>query len=208
MRALSMSLTLAMLLSLLLLTGCAVGTVRDLVAKGGAGPAKGLGKTILVAKVDLPPESAERMEKAERIATLARQAFEDVPDVELLPAETLQSRLPGRDLIGASDAELAAAALDAGADTVVLVQVLGYGGALSVSFPPVYWLVTLDYAYHARVIDARTGALYLDAHRGKRSSSAYAVSGREALAERFKTDFAALMGEAREGSGSKTASGS
>jgi len=131
-----------------------------------------------------------------------------MPGVELLPAGAIESRLPGRDPIGASDAELAAAALDAGADTVVLVQVLGYGGELSVSFPPVYWLVTLDYAYHARVIDARTGALYLDAHRGKRSSSAYAVSGREALAGRFKADFTALMGDARDGSGSKTASGS
>jgi len=208
MRALSMSLTAAMLLSLLLLAGCAAGTVRDLVSKGGAGAAKSLGKTILVARVDLPPESAERMEKTERIVALAKQAFEGMPGVELLPTEALQSRLPGRDPIGASDAELAAAALDAGADTVVLVQVLGYGGELSVAFPPVYWLVTLDYAYHARVIDARTGALYLDAHRGKRSSSAYAVSGREALAERFKADFAALMADAHEDSGSKTASGS
>lgn len=208
MRTLSMSLTAAMLLSLLLLTGCAVGTVRDLVAKGGAGAAKSLGKTILVAKVELPQDSADRMEKTERIVALAEQAFDGMPGVELLPAGAIESRLPGRDPIGASDAELAAAALDAGADTVVLVQVLGYGGELSVSFPPVYWLVTLDYAYHARVIDARTGALYLDAHRGKRSSSAYAVSGREALAGRFKADFTALMGDAREGSGSKTASGS
>ncbi|WP_243357839.1 hypothetical protein [Fundidesulfovibrio terrae] len=204
MKMRTIPLVAAVLASLLTSTGCAPTTIRDQVAKGGAGELGNLGKTILVAKVDLPPASTDRMEKSGRIVSLAGKALEGVPGVEVLPAEVLLSSLQGRDPVGASDSELAAAARAAGADTVVVLQVLGYGGELAVAFPPVYWLVTLDYAYHARVIDARSGALYLDAHRGQRSSRAYAVSGKEALAERFMADFAGLLGD----TAGKTGSGS
>lgn len=208
MRTFTLTICALTLLSLTLLAGCAATAVRDLVATGGAGKPQTLGKTILIAKVDLPPENAGRMEKNDAISELARQALASLPGVEVMAADALTSRLPERDLDGASDAELAAAALDAGAQSVVLVHMLGYSGELTVPLPPAYWTVTLEYAYHARVIDARTGALYLDAHRGQHSRALFGVRGKDELAKQFKANFAALLSlpsglsPAREGSGS------
>lgn len=186
----------ALLAALITLGGCAAAKVSDHVAKGRAGETGNLGKTILVTRVDLPPENAGRMEKESGIASLAQTAVRSLPGVEMLPPDALMSGLQGREPLGASDSELAAAARAAGAETVIVLQVLGYGGELAIPFPPVYWLVTLDYAYHVRVIDARSGALYLDAHRGRRATRAYSMKGREALAESFLTDLRGLFGNA------------
>lgn len=208
MKALTMPLAAVMVLVMALMTGCAANSVRNLVAKGDAGRGGGPGRTVVLAKVDLLPPYVGNMEKQSRILELTGQAVDSLPGAQRVPAEALLSRLDKRDPFGLSDSELAAAALDAGVDTVVLVQVLGYGGDFAIALVPVYWTVTLDYAYHARMIDARTGALYLDAHRGRRSSQPYSVKGREELAARFKADLAALLagvgasGEPGPGNGS------
>lgn len=196
MRTLTMTLATALLLSLVLLTGCAANTVRDLVARGGAETGKGLGKTILICRVDLPPKTHVDQEKLETIPALAEQALNETPGARRLPAETLLSRIPGRDPAGLSDAELAAAALDAGADSVIVVQVLGYGGHLTLSLLPPYWATGVDYAYHARVIDARSGALYLDAHRGRKKSGPFSAHTSRELGQDFQADLAALFGKA------------
>lgn len=183
---------------LLFLTGCAVNTARDLVARGSA-PGASWGRTILVCSVDYPAETEDEREKVRHITEQVDQAFDALPGVTRLPAEGLASRLPGRDLMGASDGELAAAALDAGADTVLLARVLGYGGELTISLLPPYWTTGTDYAYHARAIDARTGSLYLDAHRARKKGGAFTAHGRDELGRDFTADLSALFTDAKPG---------
>jgi len=116
-----------------------------------------------------------------------------VPGVEQRAPETLLARIANRNPAGVSDGELAAAALDAGVDTVVLVQVLAYGGELTISLLPPYWATGTDFAFHARVIDARTGALYLDAHRGRKQGGAFTAHGARELGEDFKADLESVF---------------
>lgn len=193
MRTLTMSLTAVVVLSLLLVTGCAVNKARDLVTRGSAAEGKSWSRTILLCEVDIPAKTGDVREKIARITAQVEQALSLTPGATIIPASVLFSRLPGRSPWAASDSELAGAALDAGADTVVLVQVLAYGGELTISLLPPHWSASTDYAYHARVIDARTGALYLDAHRAQKKGGAFSTSGRAELAERFKSDLEALF---------------
>ena len=194
MRILTMSLTAAVALSLLLVTGCAVNKTRDLVARGSAAEGKSWGGTILLCEVDIPATTGDAREKIAKITAQVEQALASTPGATPIPASALLSRLPGRTPWAAGDGELAGAALDAGADTVVLVQVLGYGGELTVSLLPPFWATGTDYAYHARVIDARTGALYLDAHRGLKKGGPFSAHGARELGEDFTADLAALFG--------------
>jgi hypothetical protein len=181
------------LISLTVVAGCAANTVRNVVSRGTAGEGAGWGKTVLLCQVALPPESVSNPEKISNVKARVEQSLAASPEVELVPDEVLLSSISGRNPGGASDAELAGAALAAGADTVAVVQVLGYGGNLTISLFPPHWSVSTEYSYHARVIDAHTGALYLDAHRGRRSSGAFLPRGAGLLGEEFTADLAALF---------------
>jgi len=194
MRTLSISVATAAVLSVLLVTGCAVNKVRDLVARGDAASSRGWGRTILVCETGLPAATAAERDKIDRINAQVRKAVETMPGVTLVPAGELVPRLEGRSPWAVGDGRLAGAALDAGADTVVLVRVLAYGGELTISLAPPFWATGTDYAYHARVIDARTGALYLDAHRGWKKGGPFSAHGSRELSEDFAADLAALFG--------------
>lgn len=203
MRMLTLSLTAMMLAFQLLAAGCAPNAVRNIVARGSAEAGPGLGRTVLICQAALPPDAAKRQEKIPRLMALSAQALQSVPAAQAIPAEALLARLPGRDPAGLSDRELAAAAREAGAESVVLVRVLGYGGELAISLVPPYWMLTTDYAYQARVIDARSGALYLDAYRGRKSGRAFNALGPEDLDRAFAADLADLLaGAARPDAGS------
>jgi hypothetical protein len=189
-----MPLMTAMLFSLLV-TGCAANNIKNLVTRGTAEGGKGWGKTILLCQVALPAGSVTNPDKIKDVTTRVEQCLAKAPGVELVAVEGLRNALSGREPFGTSDAELADAALAAGADTVAVVQVMEYGGDLTISLVPPCWKVTLDYAYHARIVDAHTGALYLDAYRGQREGGTFAVRGADKLGEDFKADLAALLSD-------------
>jgi len=208
MRALTLSLTAIMLVSLVFVSGCAVNKARSLVARGSAAEGSNWGKTILVCEVDYPAQTEDERQKIGRITTLVKQAIAARQGVELVGSDALSSRLGGRSPMAASDGELAAAALDAGADTVVLVRVLGYGGELTISLLPPFWSTGTDFTYYARVIDARTGALYLDAHRGRKKSGAFTAHTSRELGEDFGADLTALFSGPATGTPVQNGSGS
>ncbi|MFZ5428496.1 MAG: hypothetical protein ACOZEN_16150 [Thermodesulfobacteriota bacterium] len=196
MRTLTMTLAAIAGCGLLFLTGCAVNTARDLVARGSA-VNKSWGRTILVCRINPSDASESGREKVARIIKRVEEALDGQPGVTRLPEEALTSRLSGRSPVSLSDGELAAAALDAGADTVLVVQVLGYAGELTISLVPPFWSTGTQFAYHARAIDARTGSLYLDAHRGRKKGGAFTAHGRDELDRDFTADLSALFKAAK-----------
>ena len=196
MRKLIIALQALLFLAQLLLAGCAANAVRDTVSRGSAQPDRGLGRTVLICQAALPPGTPKADEKTGRLEVLGAQVLGGLPSARPVPAGALLERLGGRDPSGLGDRELAAVARETGADTVVLVRVVGFGGSLTVSLLPPYWMVTTDYAYQARVIDARSGALYLDAYRGRKSGGAFNALGAADLEQAFSADLADLLARA------------
>jgi hypothetical protein len=195
----------AMVLAFLLATslgGCAARKGADLTAQGQA-TGQSWGRTALVCRTvfDEQLKATGAEEEREKMAVkrakaleLTASALKERPDVVLLDAQSLRGRLPAVDPQGLGDQELARLAAASGADTVVLVQVLEYGGDLTVSLLPPYWQVSVRYAYHARAIDARSGALRLDAQRSRTSGKLFALVGRGALEAAFWDDLRELFG--------------
>ena len=186
----------AVVLCLGILAGCAQPRGVTMVAKGDSPPKGGWGRTALVCETAVDQAGEAGREKVARIAEQARRALAATPGVEPLDAGPLVERLQGRSAASLGDAALAAEARAAGADTVVLVQVPGYGGELTISLLPPYWAVSTHYACHVRVLDARGGALYLDAQLGRRRGGLFSVRGPRELGEEFTAGLAGLFSEA------------
>jgi len=182
------------LLACALLAGCAPNRVSDNTFKGSA---RGgfLGRTVVICRVSLPETTPNRAEKTGRIETLVNQAATRTPGLDMADDKAFLACLEGRDPFGASDAELGAAARRAGADSVTLVLVTGFGGDLVVSALPPYWRVSGRYAYRTRIVDAASSGLYIDAQRERESSRLFGVMGRADLERAFSADLAALFSD-------------
>lgn len=202
--ALGLAMLVAGALAFLLATslgGCAPRRSAELTAQGQAA-GQVWGETVLLCQTvfDEGAGSAGAGENREQTLTKratimdqAMRALKERPDLRLVESGALLKRLPAGAVQGLSDAALAKAGAAAGADTVVLVQVLEYGGDLTLSLLPPYWQVSIRYAYHARVIDARSGALRLDAQRGRTGGRLFGLAGRSALDAAFLEDLREVL---------------
>ncbi len=181
------------LIVLLSLSGCVNREATDISVGMFSELERGLGPTVVLFRQALPPGQPRLAEKESRTAAIVREVVGAVPETSLFPEERFTQCLGTKDWPASGDLDMARAAKACGARTVAVICLERYDGDLTVSLLPPYWAVRGGFRYRARLIDADTGALLLEADRGRNVSGYFNALGASDLDAEFRSDLAGLL---------------